>query len=147
MSVLVGGVIIAGADAFVPALSHWPQAGPLTHHRAAGPMLRNPKAGVMWLAGRSKEPGANAVVSKLLEIVSPGLEGEYSSEQRQTIDTLLARLDETGTGRNFLQDDTINDYYRVQFTRDVGRGKPVGGGFRYSALGRALFKVPPLTSI
>ena len=80
-------------------------------------------------------------VSELLTIVAPGLEGQYSIDQRQRIDELLAILDDAGRGGSFLDDESINDYYRVQFTRDVSRGKPVGGNFRYSAIGRALFKV------
>lgn len=47
---------------------------------------------------------------------------------------------QAGEGGNFLDDASINDYYRVQFTRDADRGRPVGGAFRYSALGRAFFK-------
>jgi hypothetical protein len=83
---------------------------------------------------------ARAAVSELLQIVAPGLEGQYSVAQRERIDQLLGQLDEAGRGRSFLDDESLGDYYRVQFSRDVGRGKPVGGGFRYSALGRALFK-------
>jgi len=31
--------------------------------------------------------------------------------------------------------------YNVQFVEDLpGKGTPVGGGFRYSAIGKALFK-------
>lgn len=83
---------------------------------------------------------ARDAVSELLQIVAPGLEGQYSMEQRERIDQLLGQLDEAGRGRSFLDDESLSDYYRVQFSRDVGRGKPVGGGFRYSALGKALFK-------
>jgi hypothetical protein len=74
-------------------------------------------------------------VTELLEIVRPGLEGQYSAKQRERIDVLLEVLDTAGKGQSFLQDQDINDFYRVQFTRDVNRGKPVGGGLRYSTLG------------
>jgi len=89
----------------------------------------------------SARAGADESVTELLEIVSPGLEGQYTDTQRQRIDELLSLLDDAGKGMSFLEDESINDYYRVQFTREVARGKPVGGGFRYSALGRAFFKV------
>ena len=79
-------------------------------------------------------------VDELLQIVARGLEGQYSVEERQRIDELIAQLDAAGEGGNFLEDQSLSDYYRVQFTRDVARGKPVGGDFRYSVLGRALFK-------
>ena len=49
-------------------------------------------------------------------------------------------FEQAGTGGSFLDDESINDYYRVQFTRDVASGKPVGGALRYSALGRAFFR-------
>ena len=47
---------------------------------------------------------------------------------------------QAGEGGGFLDDPRIDDYYRVQFTRDADRGRPVGGDFRYSALGRAFFR-------
>lgn len=146
MSLLMVSVIIAGADAFVPAFAPLSPSTPPTNYHAS----KLPRVGAIRLTGRSsdsREPDASTVVSELLEIVSPGLEGEYSAEQRQRIDTLLDQLDEAGRGGLFLQNEAINDYYRVQFTRDVGRGKPVGGGLRYTALGRALFKVHILTHI
>jgi hypothetical protein len=87
-----------------------------------------------------KSVNTEYAVTELLEIVQPGLEGQYSAEQRNRIDELLAVLDAAGEGGSFLNDISINDYYRVEFTRDVARGKPVGGLFRYSALGRSLFK-------
>lgn len=94
-------------------------------------------------AAAIRQPGSLAAVqgqaieavTELLEIVSPGLEGQYSAEQRQRIDELLEVLDSVGKGGRFMEEESINDYYRVQFTRDVARGKPVGGQFRYSALG------------
>jgi hypothetical protein len=106
-------------------------------------------------------PHENDAVTELLGIVEPGLEGQYSPEQRRRIDELLETLDrvgnvcmnvcvsmysnvcmfeQAGTGGSFLDDESINDYYRVQYTRDAARGNPVGGAFRYSALGRAFFR-------
>ena len=88
------------------------------------------------LSGRS-DPDA---VTELLGLVAPGLEGNYSAAQRRRIDDLLDKLDAAGSGDTFLEAPSLRDFYRVQFTRDAARGTPVGGGFRYSALGRALFK-------
>jgi hypothetical protein len=52
----------------------------------------------------------------------------------------VCMFEQAGTGGSFLDDESINDYYRVQYTRDAARGKPVGGALRYSALGRAFFR-------
>ncbi|EKX33577.1 hypothetical protein GUITHDRAFT_147803 [Guillardia theta CCMP2712] len=81
-----------------------------------------------------------STVDDLLDLVGKGLEGEYTKEESSKISDRIDRLEEVGRGRDYLEDPRLVGYYRVQYVQDVGRGRPVGGNFRYTAAGRALFK-------
>ena len=68
-------------------------------------------------------------------------QGRYEESTRQRISALVRQLDAEGRGREHLRNPLINGVYNVQYVEDVpGKGKPVGGDFRYSAVGRALFE-------
>eukprot|EP00960_Hanusia_phi_P010824 317572-Hanusia_phi.AAC.3 len=76
-------------------------------------------------------------VDNLLNLVSKGLEGKYTQEESARIAECIDELEEEGRGRLYLQDPQLVGYYRVQYVQDVGRGRPVGGNFRYTAAGRS----------
>jgi len=85
--------------------------------------------------------GVSGVVDELVQLTNPGLEGTYDESTRTRISQLVRELDADGRGKEHLKNPLVNGVYNVQYVEDVpGKGTPVGGGFRYSAIGKALFQ-------